>query len=231
MTRLIIYGDGFGTNVLVGSKTLMSFPTLATNKFAPALAFIMATGLVAGCSLPAFATNAEPEFAALSKDDTGIQTVVVSTTAESPQAVRDGFTVTDPTPVVEIASTSNRYVAGVAPASIYSGSAVLAYASSFIDVVPYGNGNTPDDSFSCDGFVQYVLSGFGISVPRGANSIAANGVAISPSDAVAGDLLWWPGQHIAFYDGAGGMYDSPDWGKYVQHRGSIWGDPVYIRLV
>ena len=31
-------------------------------------------------------------------------------------------------------------------------------------------------------------------------------------------------------DGAGGMYDSPDWGRYVQHRLSIWGDPVYIRI-
>lgn len=117
-----------------------------------------------------------------------------------------------------------------APAVARSGEAILAYAAQFVGVVPYGNGNDPSDSFACDGYVQYVFAAFGVSLPRGASAQAASGVQISASEAVAGDLLWWPEGHIAIYDGAGGMYDSPDWGRYVQHRLSIWGDPVYIRI-
>ena len=90
--------------------------------------------------------------------------------------------------------------------------------------------SVPSDSFACDGYVQYVFGAFGVSLPRGAGAQAASGVQISASEAVAGDLLYWPEGHIAIYDGAGGMYDSPDWGRYVQHRLSIWGDPVYIRI-
>ncbi len=26
------------------------------------------------------------------------------------------------------------------------------------------------------------------------------------------------------------MVDSPDWGQFVRHRSTIWGEPVYIRL-
>ncbi|KQM13526.1 hypothetical protein ASF83_17475 [Plantibacter sp. Leaf171] len=117
-----------------------------------------------------------------------------------------------------------------APNVARSGEAILNYAAQFVGVVPYGNGNDPSDSFACDGYVQYVFAAFGVSLPRGAGAQAASGVQISASEAVAGDLLYWPEGHIAIYDGNGGMYDSPDWGRYVQHRLTIWGDPVYIRI-
>ncbi|WP_157962460.1 C40 family peptidase [Homoserinimonas sp. OAct 916] len=113
----------------------------------------------------------------------------------------------------------------------YSGGGVIGYASQFVGVVPYGTGNHPSDSFSCDGYTQYVFAGVGIYLPRGADAQGSMGTQISQSEAVAGDLVWWPGQHIGIYDGAGGMYDSPDWGRTVQHRqGSLWGSPVFVRL-
>lgn len=139
-----------------------------------------------------------------------------------------------PPPVVASAtdSPSERPQAqDFAPApQTYSGENVIAYASQFIGKVPYGTGNSPDTSFSCDGYVQYVLSQFGISLPRGANGQARRGTVIPASEARAGDLLWWPDTHIAFYDGAGGMLDSPDWGQSVRHREGIWGSPLYVRL-
>jgi cell wall-associated NlpC family hydrolase len=116
------------------------------------------------------------------------------------------------------------------PAPSYSGAAVLAYAAQFVGVVPYGTGNSPQTSFSCDGFTQYVFAGFGISLPRGADHQARLGVSISKADAVAGDLVYWPGQHVGIYDGAGGMYNSPRPGRYVEHVGSLWGSPLFIRL-
>jgi cell wall-associated NlpC family hydrolase len=121
-------------------------------------------------------------------------------------------------------------VSVVAPAPSYSGSAVIAYAQQFVGVVPYGDGNNPNDSFSCDGLVQYVMGAFGKSLPRGADHQAAIGTQIPQSQAVAGDLLWYPGQHIGIYDGNGGMIDSPGWGRFVLHRNYVWGNPIYIRL-
>ena len=127
-------------------------------------------------------------------------------------------------------SSANRFSTVNAPAQTYSGAAILQYGSQFVGVVPYGMGNTPTTSFSCDGFTQYVFAGFGIALPRGADHQAALGVRISKADAVAGDLVWWPGQHIGIYDGAGGMYNSPTWGRYVEHVAQLWGSPVFIRL-
>lgn len=120
--------------------------------------------------------------------------------------------------------------ASFAPPQGYSGENVLAYAEQFVGVVQYGAGNHPDDSFSCDGYVQYVFAGFGISLPRTANAQAALGTPIPQSEARAGDLLWWPDTHIAIYDGQGGMLDSPYWGKPVRHRADLWNSPVFIRL-
>lgn len=116
------------------------------------------------------------------------------------------------------------------PPQGYSGENVIAYAEQFVGVVPYGTGNHPDDSFSCDGYVQYVFAGFGIELPRTANAQAALGTPIPQSEARAGDLLWWPDTHIAIYDGHGGMLDSPYWGKPVRHRVDLWDSPVFIRL-
>lgn len=166
------------------------------------------------------------------------QTFTVATAAHQQGSERDVFDVvyTPPAPVVAapasaaVSSESSTPVA--APGQAYSGEAVVAYAATFVGVVPYGWGNDPSDSFGCDGLVQYVYGHFGISLPRGADNQAALGTVISADQARAGDLMWWPGRHIGIYDGAGGVIDSPDWGRYVEHH-APWvssGPPIYIRL-
>lgn len=191
--------------------------------------------LVATVALPMYA-SAEPEAtAAPARQQT--QTLISWASAGPDAPVRDEYSVTLPAPVQPVTRVAtntvatNRYAAISPPAQAYSGAAVIAYAAQFVGVVPYGTGNSPSTSFSCDGFTQYVFAGFGISLPRGSDRQAARGVRISAADAVAGDLVWWPGQHIAIYDGAGGMYTSPDWGRYVEHARSLWGSPVFVRLV
>lgn len=218
----------------------------------------LATGLFVSVSLPAAAAGVDPDAAtggAIPSAATmqSVSYAVPQAAADVP-FVRDGYGATSQEELdasaaaaaaaaaaeaaaaesaSSSASTSASASAGrtyAAPAVARSGEAILAYAAQFVGVVPYGNGNDPSDSFACDGYVQYVFAAFGVSLPRGAGAQAASGVQISASEAVAGDLLYWPEGHIAIYDGAGGMYDSPDWGRYVQHRLSIWGDPVYIRI-
>jgi cell wall-associated NlpC family hydrolase len=120
---------------------------------------------------------------------------------------------------------------GVVPGQVIPADGIIAAAQSWVGVVPYGNGNHPSDSFACDGYVQYVFAQNGISLPRGADSQARRGTVIPISEAKAGDLIWWPGQHIGIYDGNGGYYHSPNWGRYVEHASKItWGNPVIVRL-
>ncbi|MFB2554822.1 C40 family peptidase [Herbiconiux liangxiaofengii] len=116
------------------------------------------------------------------------------------------------------------------PSGAYSGAAVVAYAEQFVGKVPYGSGASPDTSFGCDGLTQYVFGQFGIYLPRVVSNQAAMGIPISPADAQAGDLIIWPIGHVGIYDGAGGSIDSPDWGRYVEHR-PLWGSYYFVRIV
>lgn len=117
------------------------------------------------------------------------------------------------------------------PSGPYSGAAVVAYAEQFVGVVPYGMGNNPRDSFSCDGLTQYVFAQFGISLPRLVDNQAARGVRIAPADAQAGDLVVWPNEHIGIYDGHGGIIHSPTFGRMVTHAHGLWGSYYFVRLM
>lgn len=125
-------------------------------------------------------------------------------------------------------STPNTYSAAAIPAA--NSSSIIDIAAQYVGLVPYGSGNNPNDSFSCDGYTQWVYAQVGISLPRTVSAQYAMGTEIPKSEAVAGDLLVWKGQHVGIYDGKGGMYDSPMPGRYVQHRTDLWGSPVYVRI-
>ncbi|QJU52545.1 NlpC/P60 family protein [Herbiconiux sp. KACC 21604] len=116
------------------------------------------------------------------------------------------------------------------PSGPYSGAAIVEFAEQFVGKVPYGSGASPDTSFGCDGLTQYVFGQFGIYLPRTVSNQAAMGIPISPADAQAGDLIIWPIGHVGIYDGAGGSIDSPDWGRFVEHR-PLWGSYYFVRIV
>lgn len=188
-------------------------------------------GLVAALAVPANAFNNRPEGAAVETRSAQVELVQTTSASAAVELTisRDSYTATKPV-VIAASSATNHFITLNPPAQTYSGQAVVDYAMQFVGVVPYGNGNSPTDSFSCDGLTQYVFAGFGISLPRGANSQANLAVAISAADAQPGDFVWWPGQHIGIYAGGGMMVDSPTWGRYVEYH-AIWGSPVYMRLV
>ena len=197
-------------------------------------AIVAASAIIATAALPAYAslgTQSTPEVRTAS-----VQSVSAFDAVDAATAARDPYTVTKPQPVavatasVFRAATINRFAGATPPSQGYSGAAVLEYAAQFVGQVPYGTGNSPTTSFSCDGYTQYVFAGFGISLPRTADAQAALGVVIDQSQAVAGDLVWWPHRHVGIYDGAGGMYNSPTWGRYVEHASTLWGAPLFVRL-
>lgn len=127
------------------------------------------------------------------------------------------------------ASTSGAFTVNP-PSGSYSGAAIVAFAEQFVGVVPYGSGASPDTSFGCDGLTQYVFGAFGIYLPRTVSNQAAMGIPISPADAQAGDLMIYPIGHVGIYAGDGTMIDSPDWGRYVEHR-PVWGSYYFVRIV
>jgi cell wall-associated NlpC family hydrolase len=203
-------------------------------------ALVAAGALIATVAIPAYA-GLGTAVAAPHRTAT-VQTMKIASTVALQTASRDGYSVTKPKPVVAAApsiaagaigrsGTASRFNGMInPPAQAYSGAAVIQFAAQFVGKVPYGMGNTPQTSFSCDGYTQYVFAAFGINLPRGADHQARLGVQISKADAVAGDLVYWPGQHVGIYDGAGGMYNSPNWGRYVEHVSTLWGNPLFIRL-
>jgi cell wall-associated NlpC family hydrolase len=116
------------------------------------------------------------------------------------------------------------------PSGAYSGQAIVDYAEQFVGVVPYSAGATPEAGFGCDGLTQYVFGQFGVYLPRIVGNQAAMGIRVSPEDAQPGDLVVWPMYHVGIYDGSGGVIDSPDWGRFVEHR-PLWGSYYFVRIV
>lgn len=168
-------------------------------------------------------------------DSTDMSVIQAARDAEAAAAQAAADALAAAAAAVETASTSSSSTTSTpktfaAPQGGYSGDAVVAYAEQFVGVVPYGWGADPNDSFGCDGLTQYVYGQFGISLPRGVDHQSALATQISESEAVAGDLVVWPGEHIGIYDGAGGVIHSPDFGRYVEHAHSLWGSPVFYRL-
>ncbi len=185
-------------------------------------------GLVATLALPAYAFNQsgnEANASAVAEKEVVVQTLAATPKIELTVS-RDGYTAVKRTTIPVLI---NRFVTLNPPAQSYSGQAVVDFAMQFVGVVPYGSGNSPTTSFSCDGLTQYVFKNFGIYLPRVVSNQAALGVRISAADARPGDLLWYPGQHIGIFAGNGMMVDSPRPGEYVAYR-AIWGNPIYLRL-
>lgn len=85
--------------------------------------------------------------------------------------------------------------------------------------VPYQwGGEAPGKDFDCSGLVQWAYGKAGISLPRVAADQAREGVGVNPSDAQAGDLLFFgsPVHHVGIYLGDGKMIDAPHTGADVR---------------
>ncbi|RFA13756.1 hypothetical protein B7R22_11725 [Subtercola boreus] len=176
--------------------------------------------------LAAAKAKVEAEAAAAAAKAAALQVATVASTSVTSKA----STSSQSTSVTSKASTSSQSGLVVNPPSgPYSGEAVVAFAQQFVGVVPYGAGASPDTSFGCDGLTQYVFGQFGIKLPRTVSNQAAMGTRISAADAQAGDLMVYPIGHIGIYAGDGTMIDSPDWGRYVEHR-PVWGSYYFVRL-
>ncbi|MCU1528065.1 MAG: hypothetical protein JWP75_1828, partial [Frondihabitans sp.] len=125
-------------------------------------------------------------------------------------------------------TTTTTVVAAAADTTV--GGEIVDYAEQYVGKVPYVlDGSSPSQGFDCSGLVMYVLAHFGITVPHDVDGIAALGTVIPESEAVAGDMVVYPHQHIGIYIGNGMMVDAPVPGEDVKIQ-SVWGSPEYVRI-
>jgi peptidoglycan DL-endopeptidase LytE len=87
------------------------------------------------------------------------------------------------------------------------GGRIAAYAENFLGV-PYRMGGTTPSGFDCSGFVQYVYSHFGISLPRTSYDMYDRGSAVSRGDLLPGMLVFFNtygggASHVGIYIGGG----------------------------
>ena len=117
-----------------------------------------------------------------------------------------------PAPLGVISSSE---VVGPAPPPRYSG--VVGIAMQYRGIPYQWGGSSPATGFDCSGFVMYVYSQMGVSLPHHAASQFGYGAPVSREQLQAGDLVFFDGLgHNGIYIGGGLFIHSPHTGDVVK---------------
>jgi peptidoglycan DL-endopeptidase CwlO len=184
---------------------------------------VVVPGLFCTVALPAYAFQQGQDGAATSNaqlqalKESGAQTVAVSEDVVAAAVQRDTYTATS--------AAEMRRVAMAQAYRSYSGPSVRDFLANppypnfdlnqVVEVakqyqgVPYRSGGSNPAGFDCSGFTQFVYAQFGVALPHSASQQSSGGTAISPADALPGDLVFMDGAgHVGIYLGGGMMIDA-----------------------
>jgi cell wall-associated NlpC family hydrolase len=115
-----------------------------------------------------------------------------------------------------------------APPSQYGG--VVGIAMQYLGIPYQWGGSSPSTGFDCSGFVMYVYSQVGVSLPHNAAMQYGYGTAVSRSELQPGDLVFFNGLgHNGIYIGGGQFIHSPHTGDVVKISSLTgWYDSTYV---
>jgi cell wall-associated NlpC family hydrolase len=115
--------------------------------------------------------------------------------------------------VVGAAATTAEGIS-IAPPSQYGG--VVGIAMQYLGT-PYVWGGSAPGGFDCSGFVMYVYSQVGVSLPHNAAAQFGSGVPVSRDQLQPGDIVFFDGLgHDGLYIGGGQFIHSPHTGDVVK---------------
>jgi peptidoglycan DL-endopeptidase CwlO len=101
-----------------------------------------------------------------------------------------------------------------APPSRYGG--VVGIAMGYLGT-PYVYGGASPSGFDCSGFVMYVFSQVGVSLPHNAAAQYGSGTPVDRSQLQPGDLVFFNGLgHVGIYVGGGSFIHAPHTGDVVK---------------
>jgi len=100
--------------------------------------------------------------------------------------------------------------------SLLFGERVVRYAKHLLGVPYRYGGSSPAGGFDCSGFVRYVYSRFGVSLPHSSFGDLGLGRRISRRALHPGDLVFFDGAgHVGIYVGDGSFIHAPHTGTVV----------------
>lgn len=116
---------------------------------------------------------------------------------------------------------------GSAP-SVSAGERVVQVAEQFLGL-PYVYGGSTPAGFDCSGFTSYVFKQLGYDLNRSSYQQIDNGIPVSKSELMPGDLLLFKKQgaarihHVGIYVGNGMMIHSPQTGDVIKYTSIVTG--------
>ena len=114
-----------------------------------------------------------------------------------------------------------------APAAKYGG--VVGVAMQYLGI-PYVYGGSSPSGFDCSGFIMYVFSQVGVSLPHNAAAQYGYGTPVDRSQLQPGDLVFFNGLgHAGIYVGGGSFIHSPHTGDVVKISSMTgWYSSTYV---
>lgn len=143
--------------------------------------------------------------------------------SENPAVTNRGNEVRQPetdteeqTPTVDNSQTSiennnDTTVAPSLPDLTTSGDEIVSFAKQYLGYRYVLGGTTPSSGFDCSGFIYYVFNTCGYSISRSLTSQANTGTAVSKSELIPGDIVFFNNTssgalgHVGIYIGNGNM--------------------------
>lgn len=168
-------------------------------------------------------------YTATSQADLNAAALATQREAERAALAASYASYTGPTAAENVAAASSSATGTVATPGAFSLSAVYNTALQYVGT-PYVFGGATPAGFDCSGFVMYVYSQYGISLPHSVTRQGAMGTPISAAEAQPGDVIIFnDGSHDGFYAGNGMILDAPKPGGSVSVR-PLWTSAVhYVR--